>query len=465
MLAAKTRSSGDEEVDKTLWEQAADEVAKGWLVGPFESCSHLTEALGIQNPVLSRRFPISQGSKLRAIDDFKESQINDTYGKCDKLWLMDIDSIVSMIRLIEQTGTGACRDILMGDGKSLSVSDPLIPGSDSWVGATFDLHAAYKQLHVHPEDRWASIISLYSPYSDSAKVFAQVVLPFGASASVTSFNRIARFMWYVGCKDLTLVWANFFDDYPVLSRNDTASTSLKSIELFFSLLGWQTAGGEKAASFSECFSALGVKFDLHDLANRKSFVQNTEKRISAIVSMIAHIKDKACMTSFEAESLRGRLQFMETGFFGRVGKSVIMSLRVNHRSDKPKLNSSDVKALAAILTWLECDKPRLISPPVDSKGCLLFTDGACEGFDKGFPTVTCGALLINLDTGERLLFGTKVADPLVTKWVKELQKKQLVTEAEMFAVLISFRLWFEFFVGKKVIIFVDSEPTMFSFIK
>ena len=156
---------------------------------------------------------------------------------------------------------------------------------------------------------------------------------------------------------------------------------------------------------------------------------------------------------------------METGFFGRVGKSVIMSLRVNHRSDKPKLNSTDLKALEAILTWLECDKPRLISPPVDSKGCLLFTDGACEGFDKGFPTVTCGALLINLDTGERFLFGTKVSDPLVTKWVKELQKKQLVTEAEMFAVLISFRLWFEFFVGKKVIIFVDSEPTMFSFIR
>jgi hypothetical protein len=464
VLLKRTKSSGDNLVDVTLWEQAKDEVSKGWLVGPFDDLEHLSQQTSIVGPHVSRRFPVIQSNKVRAIDDLKESQVNCTYGKCDKLWLMDIDSIVSMIRLIEQLISGAVDVLHFDRGDSYNIKSPLDEGCQHWVGCTFDLHAAYKQLHVHPNDRWASVVSLFSPEDNTAKIFAQVVLPFGASASVISFNRIARFMWFLGCVELGIVWANFFDDFPVLCRKDLASVSLKSIELMFKLLGWQIAEGDKAASFSELFSALGVQFDVRDISNRRSFVQNTQKRLDSIQAGIKQILDRGVMSTSEAESLRGRLQFMEAGFFGRLGKSVIMSISVDRNKDS-RLLPSDVLALKAVGEWLSLDCPRLVSPFRESKGCLLFTDGACEGLDHDIPNTSIGAVMINLDSGERFLFGNKLSDELVLSWVKTTNKKQLVTEAEMFAVLVSFRLWFEHFKNNKLVIFVDSEPTMFSFIR
>ena len=464
ILLGKTKSSGNADVDEVLWQQAVEEVDKGWLVGPFDSLSELSNATGIGRPHVSRRFPISQSNKVRAIDDLKESQVNQTYGKCDKLWLMDIDSIISLIRLVEQSCSGTLDALVMSDGSRLEFESQPNGIAGVWVGATFDLHAAYKQLHVHPEDRWSSVISLYSPEKQRPQVFAQIVLPFGASASVNAFNRLSRFLWYVGCMDLGLVWTNFFDDFPVLSRKDVSTTSLKSIELMFKLLGWKTAEGDKTASFAELFSALGVSFNISDLSSRKSFVQNTTKRIEAILALIKSFKDKESMTTAEAESLRGRLQFMETGFFGKVGKSVIMSLRTD-RTKCSALSKEDIKSLEAVKSWIINDRPRLISPPSESKGCLLFTDGACEALDSDLPQTTIGALFINLDNHERMIFGTKISDDLVRSWIKITNKRQLVTEAEIFAVLFSFRLWFEKFCDKKLIIFVDSEPTMFSFIR
>ena len=110
-------------------------------------------------------------------------------------------------------------------------------------------------------------------------------------------SRLRR-TWYC------VVWANFFDDYPVLCRKDLANVSIKSIELMFKLLGWQVADGDKAASFAELFSALGVQFDVRDIANRRSFVQNTQKRLGTIQMLIKQIVGNSSMSTSEAESLR-----------------------------------------------------------------------------------------------------------------------------------------------------------------
>ena len=67
-----TKSSGDAEMDKALWDKTLAEAEKGWLVGPIG----WDELVG--DEVVSRRFPIQQGAKVRPIDDYTMSSINAT---------------------------------------------------------------------------------------------------------------------------------------------------------------------------------------------------------------------------------------------------------------------------------------------------------------------------------------------------------------------------------------------------
>lgn len=53
-----------------LWTKTMSEVEKGWLIGPL-SWDKLPE-----NSVVSTRFPLIHGEKLRPIDDYSCSQVN-----------------------------------------------------------------------------------------------------------------------------------------------------------------------------------------------------------------------------------------------------------------------------------------------------------------------------------------------------------------------------------------------------
>ena len=67
-----SRSSGDDEVDRIVYEKTLEEVSSGWAVGPIPLCDLP------QQCVLSRRFGLRQPNKIRLIDDLSGSLINAT---------------------------------------------------------------------------------------------------------------------------------------------------------------------------------------------------------------------------------------------------------------------------------------------------------------------------------------------------------------------------------------------------
>ena len=71
-LRYMTRSCGDKELDKRLWDKTMLEVERGWLLGPLPWDSLKEDS------TLSRRFPLEQAGKIRPIDDLSQSQINST---------------------------------------------------------------------------------------------------------------------------------------------------------------------------------------------------------------------------------------------------------------------------------------------------------------------------------------------------------------------------------------------------
>ena len=120
---------------------------------------------------------------------------------------MDTDYISNSVSLIERAINKDVTSVTDSSGKCLSVDirEHWTSGQAiQWKGRTIDLKAAYKQLHVHPSNRWASCITLYDPNSGKPALFVQNTLPFGSSSSVAAFNRFSRSLWALGCHYLKL---------------------------------------------------------------------------------------------------------------------------------------------------------------------------------------------------------------------------------------------------------------------
>ena len=81
-LSESMRPSGDEEVDKELYEQTRKEVEQGLAAGPFTE-GELCERLG-PRWFAARRFGVKQGPKTRCVDDFSEYMVNMTVSTQEK---------------------------------------------------------------------------------------------------------------------------------------------------------------------------------------------------------------------------------------------------------------------------------------------------------------------------------------------------------------------------------------------
>jgi hypothetical protein len=465
-MLTRTKSSGDSDLDEQLWSQTLDENKNGWLDGPFYSIDHLSDHLK-DVPHVSRRFPISQSNKVRAIDDFHESNINLACGLCDKLQLMDVDTIAASIRLIEHIVNHEPKEIRHPDGgvHKLNINHEWLVEDrlSQWQGAALDLKAAYKQIAIASKQRWANVVCVYDPTSKRPALFVQNTLPFGAMSSVMFFNRIARFLWFVGCREYRAIWHNFYDDYPTLSPTILSKSTKLTLELFMKILGWNIACDEKKQmSFSELFSALGVVFDVSDLSGLGSFISNTEKRKTQVIETMMKVVETKSLTQKQAESLVGKLQFMEAQCFGRIGRSYLRCVRkfVSHNS---KVLESDCKNFLDLATWLETCEPRRLTPARQGTN-VVFTDGACE-FVHGHRKVTCGALLFPADKSKPLCFGFEVPNRISDEWAYEADKEQLVTEAELFPAVIALKVWNHHFANRRALFFVDSEPAKNSLVR
>jgi len=95
-LLATVRSSGDVEVDETVFQKTLEELDCGWLEGPIP-VKDLPD-----NAIVSRRFGIRQTSgdtiKVRLIDDFAASGVNDTVRveSAAKLHTIDVAAALCM---------------------------------------------------------------------------------------------------------------------------------------------------------------------------------------------------------------------------------------------------------------------------------------------------------------------------------------------------------------------------------
>ncbi len=122
-----SHKSIDEKDINSMIETSNDEVARGFLEGPFSE-SEMSDLVGHHEWLLNPRFVLYQGesSKVRIIDDAKVSSLNAAYTSVIKLQLQDSDHISAMAMEVARTAKHS--------------SQP----KRCWLGKTYGLKKAYK---------------------------------------------------------------------------------------------------------------------------------------------------------------------------------------------------------------------------------------------------------------------------------------------------------------------------------
>ena len=467
---ARIRSEVPSQHAQALWDltcEEADEKAWAWLQGPL-SWDQLHAAHGeVWMP--SRRFPLVQKGKLRPIDDLSESCINALYGVSEKLALHTLDEVVwCAMALAKAVLHSGVVDFTLADGTRLRGEL-----HDFWRKApvrarvqikTVDLKAAYKQLPLRPDDRKFCTVCLQRPRSQEAAGFISHVLPFGGTASVIQFNRLARLLQRIMHEAVILAF-NYYDDYPLLELSALARNADVTVHHILKLLGFGCSE-DKEAPFAEAADCLGVRLDFSDGMGKEVRVANRPEKAKEVADAIRAVLKLRVLRPREAPSLFGRIQFTEGQLMGRQGRLALADLRalVKHSGDVQLTPSMDA-ALCQLLARLERGLPRSFTVCPPPGVTLVFTDGACEQGPDGL-VASVGGVLYHWDAGawHTRYFGCKLPDALMQEWAAT-GNQHLIGPTELYAVVLARKLWSRFLNDRRCVFLIDHAGVLAACIK
>lgn len=331
-------------------------------------------------------------------------------------------------------------------------------------GRTLDLDAAYKQMLTSKSSLWASVLAIDKPGS-TKNLFISNVIPFGASASVYSFNRAARAIHMIGERLFSLVWSNYYDDYPQIDLKVCNNAAQVTAERLLDLLGWQySVKPAKRQQMCEKFDALGVTFDFAKTSIGEVVVRNKASRIEQLCEEVDNILQTGLLPAGKASTLRGKLQFTESHTYGRV---MAANLKFLHARASGKLTNSDVPLemqdeLRWISSFLVSDCPRILKVDHSNERFLIFTDAALECCDtKG----TLGMVAYHVKDGS-----------IVRKWYSSgevpascmslLQDRtvKIISTLELAAAVVSVESLRSEMFARRVFLYVDNEAARASLI-
>ena len=463
----KCRSSGDTAADVELWEQSLAEAEAGWIDGPFYDECEISERVKTNDWICTRRFPLQQPTKIRLIDDGLESGLNSAYSCYNKLTLMDMDAVVSLANTVLQAfaSNGVFR-FSLSTGEFLTGKIHGGWNSDSTLlGRTLDLKAAYKQLAVNPSQGFVRVMVAYDPVKSRPAFFIFNALPFGATGSVYSFNRVAKSLWHI-MVSLGGVWATqYYDDYPSVELRNLADNSRAFMEFILDALGWRFASeGKKAEPPLPSFKVLGVVMDMSQSSVGKLVVSNKPERVDDLVQSMCEILDKGYLSGSAAASLHGQLNFAQGQYYGCTLKPGMVFLQKVLRNG---WHSDYRQELATVVCYivaaLRTSPPRHVCATDDTRVVLAFTDGAYEPHAEG-AQCSSGLVIVDSACDFRRVQEVSVPSALIRHWARG-GAKQLIIFLEMWPILVFLSRYGRRFHNRRVVVFIDNNAVRDALIK
>ena len=380
LVLSMVRSSGEADMDVAVLDETLLEVSRGWADGPW--CLDQLEA----GATVSRRFPIRQGPKIRLIDDYTASGVNDSCAVNTKVDLHAVDTFIGVVK--------SYFDVMGKAGKSTGIQ-----------AKTYDLKSAYRQIPIQESHLKFGYFCIYNHKKKSPEIYRSLALPFGATHSVYSFLRLARMLHAIATRQLHLVTTNFFDDFILASPKELCDSASKSLEVLFLLTGWDYAmEGKKSTSFSDVCQALGVSFDLSSSLDGVLMIKNTESRLAELCGNIESILSSRKLSKLDTMRLRGRLGFADGFLHGRLGALLLKRLMEHAYGNTPDVDDDVAFALGLMLDRLKNAGPKKVGKQSVLEW-FVFTDAAYEAETE---TGGLGAVLVNSDGSCKCWFGLQL---------------------------------------------------------
>ena len=425
--------SDDKELDEAMWQKTEEEEAAGWITTPV-SIGEIPK-----DYPLARRFALKQKKgKIRLIDDFSCSLTNSTTTCHEKSVLDTIDVLSSSMMYMFQR----CK------------SEGLKP---NLCVKTVDLKSAYKQVPVAVESEPFAYVAAYSPKHKEKMAFRCTAMPFGGSASVPGFLRLARAIWYIATVALKIITTNFFDDYVIVSESSVAHNTNQSFESLLSLLGWKfDASGPKATKFGKMADALGITIDFSESREYKMKLRNTVSRREEIIAMIDEVVVLGELSRVKALQLRGRMGFAESQVFGRTARQAMHSL-VDHAyyGGGGCVSASLLRDLKALRDFVEKGEDRELTV-ASKENFVLLTDAS---YEEGRACV--GGVLVG-PSGTLLEYFSHELSKQQTKALGSEEKDTIIFECEILALVVGFELWERILAQRQVIMCLDNDAARFT---
>ena len=444
---ARQKSSEEVEHRKHLEQTTDEEVERGFVVGPFYSEAEVSAELGHDQWTLVRRSVLVQGKekKLRPIDDCLEAQLNSAYTSTIRLELQDSDYLANMaLRVAERVREAGqeARD-------------------RPWGGKCLDLSKAYKQMPILPSHRDLAVIFFHDS-AGRTRFYIPRALIFGATAAVYGFNRVSRSLWWIINKFLGIPAAVYFDDFPLLVRQNLWEVADRAVSSLLNLLGWDhaaTGEGSKGKPFATTFNVLGMSLDLSRLAEGVIILANKEGRAERLSEKVESFARGGGGSRHDRQELHGLLNFA-CGFFA--GRSLRMACHLLFQLSydaEPGSVFHPTTWARRTLSLLASARPKEIHLGEKKAPFLIFTDGAWEAGRAGI-----GAYTLDVLTGQGLMWEGTVPDSIVKRWVSEVGE-HIICQIELYAMVCIRRMLAPELRGRRSIFFVDNDSARFSIIK
>ena len=464
-----TNKPTDTSSAKAVWEQSLDEAKKGWLLGPYYSEDEVSGIIGSDLWVPTHRFPLIQRNKTRVIDDAKESGINDALKTTEKLNLMDSEAMAVVLTYVAEVCVKQEVHIDLQCGSHLDGrlhQDWTKQESQFyWEGRALDLAHAYKQIGCSSKTMWASIVQTYDPETERDAYFISASLMFGSTASVYSFNRISRALWFLMARYLNIISINFYDDYPMIEPATTAKLARTVSETFFKILGWDIAEGQKSLPFSHTFDALGISVQLEELHKGSFRFALKPSRTEELLATANEILETGRLSRADCQSLVGKLLFARGQMSSTAIRSIIDSLLQHVSSGSSSCVSNDVHfAVCMLKCLLSNNKPKLFVWSDPLQPIVVFTDGASEGDHTTNTSHTVGAILIDPVSKVRHVLDGLVHQTLVNLWCSHVGSK-FICQVEAYPVLCIMCQYARLFAHRRILFFLDNDASRHAFIK
>ena len=449
-LAAVPGGSREPALDEEVWATSLEEVRRGWLLEPTDE-ETLDRTLGCWIP--SRRFGIRQSKKIRVIDDFAASLVNDALSAEETVDPDGLDRIAvnAKAHLDAFTAPASLRPPSSPFASDVRHADH---AEARLVSRLWDVASAYRHLARAPKHGSFTVIAVWNPFKKEFVYFQQPALAFGAAASVFSFNWVAAALREILVGIFHIGATNFYDDFSVIEVEALAADARSCVESVFELLGWKL---KPLSEFGELSEPLGAVLDLSRCREGLAVLKNREARVQEIVASIDALKAEGTISGDLVPKLRGRLLFSRSLCFGRFGGNALRALASACAVGRRRLvvEGELARALSHLRAHLLEAKPREIRLHHDQCPILL-TDGAFEPGPDGRAVGGIGAVLLDPVDRSYSFFQAVVAGRDMEAFLAN-GALTVIMELEILPVLLSRLVWRHRLQHRSHLSFVDND--------